>query len=103
MADPVYGFNKQDADNLLNSIEGTQPENLLPGSIVHYLRLYGFTLTSNMSSNTASATIATLNPIPTTFTNIVITYLAAFSSLEAGDTGLCVYQDNQFIVIQADC
>lgn len=65
--------------------------------------LYRFTLNADLVSGTADADIIEMDGTDTTWDRNVLDPLGIFSTLEAGDPGLCIKQNGKFYVIQAPC
>jgi len=102
----TWGFSKPDAEALKASIGGGETEipDRLPGG-GGGIKLFGFALTSSMSSNSAAADISTLDGISTSSIESSTVYdpQSIFSVLEVGDTGLCVKQGGKYYIVQANC
>ena len=64
--------------------------------------LYVFTLLSSFAGGSSPATISTME-LSMVDTNIVYDPLQIFAELEAGDQGICYYQNSKYWAIQAAC
>ena len=67
--------------------------------------LYAFTLTANMASKSAAASISTIDGVSTTVLESSTVYdpQDIFAVLETGDSGLCLKQGGKYYIIQANC
>lgn len=104
----TYGFNKADAEALIEKIglrdevSGRRGNNRSArrGSSV---RLYRFTLNANLNTGTADADILQMDGTDTTLDEDVLDPLGIFDTLVNGDPGICVLQGGAYYVIQAPC
>lgn len=99
----VFGFNKQDADNLLRVIGGNASELPLLSSNEGIVGIFGFVLTSTFKDQSASC-IVTDALFETVLANgSVLDPLDAFSELPVGHKGLCLRWAQYLFAIQAAC
>lgn len=103
MAEPIIGFNENDARNLLNIINGDPPLIQRDDDRNNYVRFYRFTMTGDFVSGVASATITQMDGTSYLSNGQLKPGMAAFEELASGDTGQCFYQDGYFWVSNADC
>jgi hypothetical protein len=106
----TYGFRKDDADALINMIGMGEVETpgrrLGGGGGAAADTLFSFSLSANLSSGIASASIYEMAPTAVgdfVETSSVRDHLHIFEDLLSGDTGLCIKQGGYYYVIQANC
>lgn len=113
--DGTYGFNKRDAEELLNGI-GSGEEHYIEGRVRggsggESNRLYRFTLNEDMAfplggggpEVVADADILNMDGTDTGIDANVEDPLGAFADLVNGDAGYCYLQGGKYYVIQAPC
>lgn len=104
----TYGFNRKDAEDLINAIENremTYREGLVRGGGAR-IKLYRFTLNEDMGATTTNKGDADILEMDGTDTGIdadVEDPLAIFSTLTNTDAGLCLRQGGSYYIIQAPC
>lgn len=105
----VFGFNKQDADNLLRVIGGNASELPLLSSNEGIIGIFGFELTSTFSGGqvagywTASCIVKDALFRTTLANGFVFDPLGAFVALPVGHRGLCLRWARFLFAIQAAC
>lgn len=100
----VFGFNEKDTDDLLNLIGDVETPLGMPAPSMPIFRLYRFTLNASLASGTADADILEMDGTDTGIDEDVLDPEGIFADLTTvGDSGLCLYQDGKYYVIQAPC
>lgn len=102
----TYGFNKQDASELvqlIGSADTEYPEGRVRAGGGGGIRLYRFTLNADLTSGTADADILEMDGTDTGIDDDVLDPLGIFAILTTGDAGYCIKQAGIYYVIQADC
>lgn len=100
----VYGFNRQQAQELVSGLGQRDFESQLhPREALHEVVMYRFTLTAAFSSGLADATLKYMDGRTAVDSIELEDVLGAFEGMVSGDNGLCLAQGGKFYVIQAAC
>jgi len=99
----VFGFNKQDADNLLRVIGGNASELPLLSSNEGIVGIFGFVLTTKFKDKAANCVVKDALFETTLANGVVLDPLGAFTELPINHKGLCVRWSQYLFAIQAAC